>query len=133
MSAQLIPCLSYHDASNAIDWLCRVFGFTSHMVVEGENDTIAHAQLSFGNGMIMLGSVSRDSEFGKLIGHPRESKPTQSIYVVVPDADAVYGRVREARAEILMEIRDEDYGGRGFTCRDIEGHIWSFGTYDPYA
>ena len=106
MSAQLIPCLSYHDAPYAIDWLCRVFGFTSHMVVPGENDTIAHAQLSFGNGMIMLGSVSRDSEFGKLIGHPRESKPTQSIYVVVPDADAVYGRVRDARADILMQIRD---------------------------
>ncbi len=133
MSAPLIPCLSYYDAPAAIDWLCKVFGFTSRMVVPGENNTVIHAQLSFGNGMLMLGSMSSDTDYRKLIGHPRDGKSTQSIYVVVPDADAVHDRVRAARAEIIMEIRDEDYGGRGFTCRDVEGHIWSFGTYDPYA
>ena len=38
-----------------------------------------------------------------------------------------------AGAEIVIDIKDEDYGGRGFTCRDPEGHVWSFGSYDPWA
>ena len=51
----VIPCLRYRDAPKAIEWLCETFGFTKQMVVPGENNTVMHAQLSFGNGMIMLG------------------------------------------------------------------------------
>ena len=58
---------------------------------------------------------------------------TQSPYVIVPDADAVYERAKAAGATIAYDIRDEDYGGRGFSCLDPEGHVWSFGTYDPWA
>ena len=84
--------------------------------------------------MIMLGSVT-DTEFGRLMRQPDEigGKATQSIYVVVPDADAVYASAKAAGAGIAIEIKDEDYGGRGFSCRDLEGHLWSFGTYDPWA
>ena len=34
---------------------------------------------------------------------------------------------------IVLDIKDEDYGGRGYTCKDIEGHLWNFGTYDPWG
>ena len=53
-SATIIPTLRYADAISAIDWLCRAFGFQQHLVVAGDNGTIAHAQLTYGNGMIML-------------------------------------------------------------------------------
>lgn len=132
----IIPCLRYRDAPAAIEWLCSIFGFEKHLVVPGENNTVIHAQLSFGNGMLMLGSTDRiDSEYSKLITQPDDigGAQTQTIYVVVEDADAVYDRVRAAGMEIVMEIKDEDYGGRGFTCRDLERHVWSFGTYDPFA
>ena len=33
----------------------------------------------------------------------------------------------------MIDIKDGDYGGRGFTCRDPEGHLWNFGSYDPWA
>jgi uncharacterized glyoxalase superfamily protein PhnB len=134
--ATVVPCVSYRDAPAAIEWLCAVFGFEKHLVVPGENNTITHAQLSFGNGMVMLGSAERPgSEFDKLMKQPDDigGAQTQTIYVVVPDADAVYARVRRAEAEIIIDIKDEDYGGRGFTCRDLERHVWSFGTYDPFA
>ena len=134
--ATLIPCLRYRNAPAAIEWLCNTFGFEKHMVVPGENNSILHAQLSYGNGMLMLGSADRaGSEFDKLMKQPDEigGAQTQTTYVVVPDADAVYARVRRAEAEIVIDIKDEDYGGRGFTCRDPERHIWSFGTYDPFA
>ncbi|MQA37500.1 VOC family protein [Rugamonas aquatica] len=128
----VIPCMRYRDAPAAIDWLCTTFGFEAALVVPNEDGSIAHAQLSFGNSMIMLGSVF-DTEFGRLMKQPSEIGQfnTQSSYLVVNDADKVYARVKEARAEILLDIKDEDYGGRGFTCRDPEGHIWSIGTYDP--
>lgn len=133
-TSTVIPCLRYHDAGAAIEWLCTVFGFEPQLVVPGAPGTIAHAQLSFGNGMIMLGSHSAQSEYGKLIVHPDrvEGMQTQTVYLVVGDADQVYRQACEAGAEILIDLADADYGGRGFTCRDLEGHVWSIGSYDPW-
>lgn len=133
--ATIIPCLRYRNAPAAIDWLCATFGFEQQAVYPNPDGTIAHAQLSFGNGMIMLGSVSTaESEWGQLIKQPDEigGAETQSAYLIVSDADAVYTRAKAAGAHILLDIKDEDYGGRGFTCSDLEGHIWNFGTYDPW-
>jgi uncharacterized glyoxalase superfamily protein PhnB len=132
--ATIMPVLRYRDAPAAIEWLCKGFGFHKKLVVPNEDGTIAHAQLNFGNGMIMLASVpAKETEFGRLMQQPDEvgGAVTQSIYVVVPDADAVYFQAKAAGAQIALEIEDEDYGGRGFSCYDIEGHLWSFGTYDP--
>jgi uncharacterized glyoxalase superfamily protein PhnB len=133
-TATVIPCLRYRNAPAAIDWLCAAFGFERHLVVPGENGTIAHAQLRFGNGMVMLGSATA-SEFGRLMKQPDEigGAETQCAYVIVADADAVYARARAAGARIAMDIKDEDYGGRGFSCYDPEGHLWNFGTYDPWS
>ncbi|HZR84002.1 MAG TPA: VOC family protein [Candidatus Binatia bacterium] len=132
-SSTVIPCLRYRNAPAAIDWLCRVFGFEKHLVVPEDDGKIAHAQLTLGGGMIMLGSV-HDDEFGRLMRQPDQvgGVETQSAYVVVPDADAVYASVKAAGGEIVMEIRDNDYGGRGFSCRDLEGRLWTVGSYDPW-
>jgi len=111
--ATVIPALRYRDAPEAIEWLCKAFGFEKRLVVPGEPGTIAHAQLVFGNGMIMLGST-RDDEFGRLLKPPSE-----------------LGGVGSQSA--CVDIKDEGYGGRGYACRDLEGHLWYFGTYDPWA
>jgi uncharacterized glyoxalase superfamily protein PhnB len=131
-AATIIPTMRYRDAAAAIEWLCRAFGFEKHLVVPGEGNRIAHAQLTYGNGMIMLGSV-RDDAFGKLQAPPDARKPvTQSAYIIVEDVDAHYARAKAAGAEIVMDIQDEDYGGRGYSARDPEGHLWNFGSYDPW-
>jgi uncharacterized glyoxalase superfamily protein PhnB len=133
--ATVIPCLRYRNAPAAIEWLCQTFGFEKHLVVPGEGDAIAHAQLRFGNGMIMLGSaLKNETAFGRLMKQPDEigGAATQSVYIVVNDADIVYARAKAAGAKIAIEIKDEDYGGRDFSCYDLEGHLWSFGTYDPW-
>jgi uncharacterized glyoxalase superfamily protein PhnB len=133
--SSVIPVLRYREASAAIEWLCEAFGFEKNLVVSNEDGTIAHAQLSFRNGMIMLGSVPKnETDFGRLMKQPDEigGAETQSAYVIVEDADAVYARAKAAGARIVIEIKDEDYGGRGFSCYDLEGHLWSFGTYDPW-
>jgi uncharacterized glyoxalase superfamily protein PhnB len=85
--------------------------------------------------MVMLGSVEPASEWGRHVSQPDAvgGNETQAPYLVVADADAVCERAKEAGALIVIEIRDEDYGGRGFTCRDLEGHLWAVGTYDPWG
>jgi uncharacterized glyoxalase superfamily protein PhnB len=125
--------LQYQDAPAAIEFLCRAFGFERHAVYEGEGGSIAHAQLTLGNGMIMLGSV-KDTNYGKLLVRPRAvGGVTMSVYLIVQDPDAHCARAKAAGAEITREPETQDYGGRDYTCKDPEGNVWSFGTYDPWA
>jgi uncharacterized glyoxalase superfamily protein PhnB len=131
--ATVVPAVRYRDAQQAIEFLCRAFGFEKHLVVAGEAGTIAHAQLRFGNGMIMLGSASDDA-YGRLVRPPAPGQAaSQGIYVVVTDADRHCAQALAAGAEILRALTDQDYGGRDYTCRDPEGHVWTFGTYDPWT
>ncbi|MCI0598761.1 MAG: VOC family protein [Beijerinckiaceae bacterium] len=134
MSSTIIPCLGYRDAPRMIGWLCDTFGFKRHAVYEDDKGGIAHAELTLGAGMIMCGSEGSGSEeFGRLQKTPAVlGGTTQSPYVAVADADEVYGRAKRNGAEIVIEIKDESYGGRGFSCRDPEGHLWNIGTYDPW-
>ena len=125
----VIPCLSYRDAPAAIAWLKEAFGFTEIMVVPGPDDTIAHAQLAFDGGMVMVGSI-RDDEL-KMQTPCDLGGVTQSIYIVVKDTDAHYARAVEAGTEIVRELEDTPYGSRDYSARDPEGHLWNFGTYRP--
>ena len=129
----IIPALRYRDAAAAIDWLCEAFDFERHLIVPGEGGKIAHAQLTLGDGMIMLGS-GHDGTYDRLIKQPDEAGGvTQAPYLVVREIDAHYARAKAAGAEIVMDIEDQDYGGRAYTCRDPEGHVWNFGSYDPWS
>jgi len=132
-TSTIVPCLRYRDAPAAIEWLCRAFGFRKHAVY-ADGDTVHHAQLVFGNGMVMLGSADNTSEWGRQIAQPDEVglRETQSPCVIVADADAHYAQARAAGATIVQDIADQDYGGRGYSCRDPEGHLWWFGDYDPW-
>lgn len=132
--ATVIPGLRYRDAARAIEWLCDTFGFERYLVVPGEGGGIAHAQLTFGNGMIMLG----DGDHGKYDEYVQPPAAaggpcTQAPYIIVEDPDAHYARAVAAGAEILMEIADQHYGGRAYACRDPEGHVWNFGSHDPWT
>ncbi len=96
--------------------------------------SVHHAQLTVGNGMIMLGSVNTDNEWGRQIAQPPDvgMRETQSPCVIVADVDAYYARAKNVGAGIVMDISDQAYGGRGYSCRDPEGHLWWFGSYDPW-
>ncbi|RUT29463.1 glyoxalase [Arsenicitalea aurantiaca] len=129
----LIATLRYRDADAALDWLKSVFGFKEHALYRNEEGTVAHAELAFGNGMIMLGPVA-DTPFGRFMRQPGDvGAVTMSLYVIVPDPDAHHARSVAAGFEILLPLRDESYGGREYSVKDPEGHVWTFGTYDPYG
>jgi uncharacterized glyoxalase superfamily protein PhnB len=132
---KIIPSIRYSDCHMAIEWLSKVFGFEEHLIVPSDSGGILHAQLVYKDCMIMLGSAHEGDEFGRLNSSPLElhGQNTASIYMVVVDIDAHYKKAIEKGAEIILDIEDEEYGGRGYTCKDLEGHIWSFGTYNPWT
>jgi uncharacterized glyoxalase superfamily protein PhnB len=127
----IVPTLRYRDVAAAIDWLCNAFGFERHLVVPGEDGAVRYAQLTFGDGMVMLGPVSQ-SAFDGLMTQPADTggAETQICYLFVADAEAHCARAKAAGADIVLDIEED--GGRGYSCRDPEGHIWNFGTYDPW-
>lgn len=117
--------LSYNDAAAAIEFLTTVFGFVATAVYVDESDAtrVMHAQLDWPpGGGIMLGSAPRPDGWPDIRGKA-------SAYCVTDEVNACYERCIAAGASVLREIRDEDYGGRGFTVLDPEGNQWSFGSY----
>lgn len=129
----IMPALRYKNAPTAIDWLCHVFGFEKHAVYPGPDNTIGHAELKLGGGMIMLGS-QKDDAYGHKFKSPEDvgGVETRSAYIVVDDADVVYARAKAAGGVIIRELQNTDYGSREFTVKDPEGHSWSAGTYNPW-
>jgi uncharacterized glyoxalase superfamily protein PhnB len=123
------PFLRYADARAAVQWLCDAFGFERHAVFDAPDGTVAHAELRLGAGVLMLGQ-SRDDALG--LRTPRElGAGTGGVYACVADADAHHVSAVAAGAEIVLPLREMDYGSREYTCRDPEGNLWSFGTYRP--
>ena len=120
----IFPALRYRDGSAAVEWLGKVLGFETLMSVPGPGGKVAHAELSFRCGVIMLGAGKHGAD------NPWD-EVTQGVYVYVEDVDAHHARAKAAGAEIVRELQDTDYGSREYSVRDPEGHLWSFGTYRP--
>lgn len=121
----VFPALRYRDARAAIAFLVDVLGFTE-AAVYGEGERVDHAELvRASGGAVMLGSAREDSTIAGL------PPGAGAVYVAVgqDELTRLHDRAREAGARIVEPLRDEDYGGQGFTCLDPEGVHWSFGTY----
>lgn len=109
------PIVGYDDQRAALAWLAEAFGFTEHAVHEDDGE-IVHAEMRYGDGVIMLGRGHKDSS---------------GVYVVVEDADAHHARAVAAGARITRRLSDQDYGSRDYAALDHEGNEWFFGTYVP--
>jgi uncharacterized glyoxalase superfamily protein PhnB len=123
----IYPSLLYADAKAAIRQLTEALGFTELSVYETEGGTVMHAELVQGHGAVMIGSKGRGGRFDAAM---KDAGPA-GVYVVVDDVDAHHERALEHGVEILVPPTDQDYGARDYLARDLEGNIWSFGTYAP--
>lgn len=134
LRSTVVPTVRYRDVPAAIAWLSDAFGFVPHRLLNDEEGVVRYAELTFGTGMIMVGPVDEDN-LGRFMVQPEEvgGVETQISYVHVENAKAHCERAAAAGATIVLDITDEANGGRGYTARDLEGHIWNFGTYDPWA
>ena len=126
----IYPSVYYDDPAAAIEWLCRAFGFESRLVVPGPDGGVLHSELSYGDGVVMVGGARRERG---LVSPRALAGLHQALSVHVEDPDAHFARASAAGARIVQPLRDEEYGSRGYMAKDPEGHTWYFGTYVPGA
>jgi uncharacterized glyoxalase superfamily protein PhnB len=134
----LIPATRYRDCAAALDFITRVLGLEEHAVYRSEDGEIQHAQIRLGAGLMMFGPGADDNPFDAYMADPQElgGRETTTIYAVEAGPEVLrarWDRVQAAGAKVLLPLADQPYGGAGFTIADPEGHIWSFGDYDPMA
>jgi uncharacterized glyoxalase superfamily protein PhnB len=126
------PTLRYADPRAAMAWLVQTFGFAESVLYAADDGGVAHAELSFHGGKVMIGSASHED--GYPVRPPSEvGGLTGGIYTAVPadEIEAHYARTKAAGARFYREITDTDYDSREYSAFDPEGYIWSFGTYQP--
>ena len=133
IGATVVPVVRYRNIPAAITWLCHAFGFEEHRIVYNDNGVTSFAQLTFGTAMVMIAPI-RGPAFPILFKQPDEigGAETQVCYFFVPDAHAHSARAKAAGAEFIVDKVDRVKGASGYLCRDPEGHLWSFGTYNPW-
>lgn len=124
----MYPIIAYDDAPAAIAWLERVFAFAPLMVMTGDQGEIQHAELRLGDGVIMPTTRQRTPDPANPWSQPLG---TQGLYVALDNVDAHYDHAVNAGAEIVRPLANTDYGSREYSARDLEGNLWSFGTYRP--
>ena len=120
----IYPTLRYSDAPAGIEFLTRAFQLTTSSVHEGPDGTVAHAELAWGNGIVMLGSRSSG-------GDERFDTGKAVIYLAVDDPDKHHAHAVAEGAEVVMDLVDQPYGSREYAALDPEGNVWAFGTYRP--
>jgi uncharacterized glyoxalase superfamily protein PhnB len=122
--ASLAAALFYRDPWAALAWLEQAFGFERSMVISDAEGGLAHSQMTFGNGYIMVGREWTDYTVSPAsVG----GKNTQFLHVQLDkDIDAHCAHARQAGAEILQEPEEQFYGDRTYRARDPEGHVWTF-------
>ena len=124
----IYPILRYGDARAAIRWLCKAFGCVELFSVPEDGPYVRHARLKLGESVIMIGSVRPDDG----IASPKAlGAATQMLSVVVDDPDTHFERARAAGAKILAAPYNTDFGSREYHVLDLEGHPWTFGTFQP--
>jgi uncharacterized glyoxalase superfamily protein PhnB len=120
MAQTVFPCITFHDADASIAWMESALGAETVARYTDDSGLVNHAEIRIGDSMVMVG----DERAGSTATPPGVSV----VYVVVPDADASYRRAKEAGADVT-EPRDQDYGSRDITVKDLDGNRWSLGTY----
>ncbi len=130
-SSVIIPVLNYPDVREAVEWLCRTFGFVERLRIADHR-----AQLSFGQGEIVVAERGKNPAAGDSeTSGSRTTQITHSIMVRVLDVDAHYEQATQSGARIISPPTDYPYGERQYSAEDIGGHLWTFsesrGDVDP--
>lgn len=118
---RVVPYLLYEDVGAALDWLCVAFGFREELRHVGPDRNVTHAELRYGDDVIMLGDPGGDFE-----APHRHGRICQQVLVYVDDVDAHYEQALAAGAAVLEPPADQPYGTRRYRATDPEGHLWDF-------
>lgn len=114
----VIPTLAYPDVAEAVEWLCRAFGFSERLRIADHR-----AQLVYGAGALGYGSLVVT---GSTDGARHRRAVTHGVMVRVTDVDRHFEHARQAGAEISGTPTTYPYGERQYSAVDPAGHTWTF-------
>lgn len=120
---RLSPYIYYENTGSMTHWLSKAFGFEVREQMADQNGSVLHAEMTFAECVIMMGSPGEDYKNPSRLG-----QTTQSLYIYVDDVDSHCEAAIAAGAEIVEKPADQDYGDRRYAVRDPEGHVWYFAT-----
>ncbi len=129
----LLPLIRYREPERAIDWLKETFGFEARCVATQPDGSFAYAHLAIGDDLIMVTSTRATSS--EILSNPPKhaaERASQDCYFVIDNVLAHFTRAKGGGAEIVLDMKAYEAGGYRYACRDLEGHLWTFGSYDPW-
>ena len=118
----ITPYLYYNDVDATMKFLTKAFGFHRYgRSMKGPDGKTSHAAMRLGDDSVMMGRPPTKYRNPKQLG-----QTTQSLYVMVDDADKHFRRAKKAGANIIEELTNTEYGHRRYGATDPEGHEWYF-------
>lgn len=122
------PYLIIKGAAQAIDYYKKVFGATELFRMDGPDGKVGHAELQIGDSHIMLADENPSMGTGHASAATIGGSPV-SLYLYLPDVDAVVDRAVAEGAKILKPVQDQFYGDRSGFIQDPFGHLWGVATH----
>ncbi len=123
---RVIPYLAVAGAAAAIDWYVSVLGGKERMRMPMPGDLIGHAEIEFGDSMVMLADANPD--WGNRDPKDLGGSPV-SVMMYVTDVDALHAAAVKAGATSEMEPKDQFYGDRSAAFVDPWGHKWHIASH----
>ena len=123
----LAPYLTVRDGQASIEFYARAFGFEAYgEVMRGDDGQVQHASMRLGEAAIMFGP--EEGSMGLRV--PAAGSPdSQTLYVYVPDVDAVHARAQRAATTVVQAPTDQFWGDRTAVFKDPDGYHWTFATH----
>ncbi|GIJ79624.1 Uncharacterized conserved protein PhnB, glyoxalase superfamily [Micromonospora phaseoli] len=124
------PYIAYQNPAKAIEWLVNTFGFTTLGVFDDGAGNVYHAELRIGeHGLIMINPANDGLRLGEPLALGAATAGTFVRVETDTEVDDIHGRAVAAGAEILLAPESKPHDSYEFTCRDPQGHVWTFATY----
>jgi PhnB protein len=120
VTAQLI----LEDAASTIDWYRKALGATERMRALGPDGKVMHAEIQIGDTILMVNDPMGGAKSPKTLG----GSPA-SLWIYVPDCDALFNRAASAGAKVVMPVADQFWGDRSGTLIDPSGFQWTIATH----
>jgi len=118
--ATVVPILIYEDVAKAISWLHGAFGFIERLRAARPDGAVMHAQLSIGEGAIMMGAAGGEYR------PPHPNEVNQYVHVHVEDVDRHFDHAKQFGARIVKPPNNMPFGERQYVAEDLAGHRWVF-------
>ncbi len=123
----LVANLVCSPCADAIDWYVEVFGAEeSGPRMTGPDGSIAHAELTIGGVLVMLGD---EWPGGAVVSPTTLGGSPVVLFHYSADAPEIWQRALTNGAEVVLPYELQFYGDEGGRIRDPFGHLWGIGRH----